>query len=173
MGIDATIGGAGSDSYITLVQASSYHADSVYGSAWAAYSSGQQELAAKTATRMLDDYVEWDGYKADSDQALRWPRFGMADRDNDSFESTEIPPFLINATSEFAKYLLDNLGTDITAAEGTKGFKALQVDTLKLEVDKDDRDAGSVIPESVIVMVESYGQIRTKSGDGTADVVRH
>jgi len=170
--VDATVKGTGANSYVTLAEASSFHAESVYGSAWAAYSSTQQGLAVITATRMLDDYVDWSGYKATDEQALRWPRYGVDDRDGYYFEDDQIPTFLVNATSEFAKYILDNIGTDITASPDTKGFKSLQADVLRIEVDKADRDSDSVLPQGIVVMVEPYGTVRTKSGFTTAEVVR-
>lgn len=169
MALDATPGGENSNSYVTLAQASAYHATHLYASSWTTAASATQETAVIMASRTLDDWVDWKGSKQDDDQALRWPRWNVYDRDGIAFEEDEIPVFLINATSELARYLLS---TDVTAEPDTKGFKELQVGSLKLVVDKDDRDEFTVLPDTVKAMIEHYGNIRSRSGPSEAVLMR-
>ena len=169
MALDATPGGENANSYVTLAQASAYHATHLYASAWTAASSATQETAVIMATRTLDDWVDWKGNKQDDDQALRWPRYGVEDRDGYDFEIDEIPVFLINATSELARTLI---GGDVTAEPDTKGFSKLKVGSLELVVDKEDRDSTTVLPDTVKAMVEHYGRIRSRNGPTEALLMR-
>lgn len=171
---DATVAGASATSYVTEEYASSYFHSHVYGSAWFGYSSTLQKNALITASRMLDDYVMWKGYKADEDQALRWPRYGVLDEDGYDINSSTIPVAVKRATCELATYLRGQkaAGSDPTTVPDTKGFKMLKVGELQLEVDKEDRDSGSVLPDPVVIMLEPFGIIRKRGGPSVVSLVR-
>jgi uncharacterized heparinase superfamily protein len=174
MSLDATVAGASANSYADLAYASSYFTTHVYGSTWFTYSSTLRETALITATRMLDDYIRWKGYKVDEDQALRWPRYGVYDLDGFDIVSSVVPPVVKQATCELATYLRAQkaAGSDPSASPDTKGYKRLKVGDLEIEVDKDDRDSGSVLPDPVIIMLEPFGIIRKRSGTRTSTLLR-
>src|SRR5690349_2139070 len=75
--IDATAGGAASNSYATLQDAADYHDTHPYSSVWDDADDDQKTRALITATRMLDDWFEWKGAISTTTQALLWPRSGV------------------------------------------------------------------------------------------------
>jgi len=167
--LDATVGGASTNTYATYAEASTYHNGHVYASTWTAATSTVKETALIMASRLLDEWVDWRGYRTTEGQALRWPRYNVNDRDGWLLDHDVIPTFLVNATSELARYLTT---TDSTAIPDTQGFKELAVGSLKLVVDKEDRDKYGVLPDSVIVMIEPYGKIRKRGNTGAVKVSR-
>ena len=166
MAIDATIGGTSSDSYVTVAQADSYHADHLYTTKWTT-SNSKQETALKMATRLLDERVSWSGSVATTTQSLRWPRSNVYTEDNVLISSLVIPPAVINATSELARHLINS---DLTVDTEGKGIKSLDVDTISLEFDKSD--SRDVLPQIVVEMLRGYGSINSRSKFGTVAVIR-
>lgn len=169
MGFDTTVAGASATSYSTLAEASSYFSERLNSTVFTAAASATQETALMHASRTLDEWVDWIGNRATEEQNLRWPRYGAEDRDGYAFDSDIIPDFLKDATAELALYLL---GADRTAEPDTKGFKELAVGSLKLVVDKDDRDSATLIPDSVLAIIEHYGEVRSRGGSPFAKLER-
>ena len=157
------------NSYISVADATSYFDGHLYSSEWDDASNTQRETALVMASRLLDEWIDWSGARATENQGLRWPRYNTYDRDGYALDSNIVPPFLEVATAEQALYLLRS---DLTVAPDTQGYKELQVGSLKLVIDKADRDKVGVIPDAVLVMVEPYGSIRNRSGSGVAKLVR-
>ncbi len=169
--VDATVGGANANSYITVAYASTYFEGRLNVGNWTAASAGDKDISVVMATRVLDDWVDWEGYRVDEeeDQALRWPRYGAVSRDGFAFDSDVIPGFLQRATAELALFLL---GSDLTAEPDTKGFKELSVGSLRLVIDRADRDGATLIPDAVKAMIEPYGRVRARGGSMSAGLVR-
>lgn len=169
MSLDTTIAGENANSYASLAEASGYFAERLNSTVWTAAASATQEVALIHASRTLDEWVDWVGSRATDAQSLRWPRYGAEDRDGYVFDSDFIPEWLKNASAELAHYLMQE---DRTAEPDTKGFSTLQVGSLKLVVDKTDRDSITVLPDTVIAMVEPYGEIRSRGGSPFAKLER-
>jgi len=100
MAIDATVGGAASNSYGTLAEASTFIDTRLNRDAWEDADPADQERALISATRWLDEF-DYIGDIATNTQALKWPRI-----DNDIFDlvwdDDEIPPKLKTAQFLFA-----------------------------------------------------------------------
>jgi len=174
--IIATPGAANANSYTTKAEASAvggYWETRLFRTSWTGAAVADRNAALVWSTQILDDWVDWIGSKVDDrdDQSLRWPRYGATDVDGDDFDSDEVPSFLKDATSELAGHLL-GLDADPTAKPDTQGFSELKVGSLELKVDKHDRDEYTLIPDSVVAMIEPYGRIRQRGGPSVADVVR-
>jgi len=75
MALVTTVGGASSDSYVSLADADTYFASGSHlqSAVWAAMNDTQQETALRTAARDLDR-LRYFGRKAATTQALEWPR---------------------------------------------------------------------------------------------------
>src|ERR1044072_8887607 len=117
MALDATVGGANSNSFVDESYADNYFASERPGNSWAAgFSSGQQQAGLITATTVLCNY-RYAGSAASRTQALPFPRYGVekpnggggfyADMDDcygdgDYYEPTIIPEPLKKATCELA-----------------------------------------------------------------------
>lgn len=160
--IDATVGGASANSYVTEVEADAYWDKHFHNANWNARSSADKQTLCIMATRVLDYYVDWVGRKASDVQALRWPRYDVEDIDGYWIDGDEIPTFLKEATSELADHLASY---NPAVAPDTLGFSKIKVDVLELVIDKMDRDSITVIPDSVAKMVEPYGQVKQLGGN--------
>jgi len=167
--IDATIGGANSNSYVTHAYASSFWADSIYSANWDGYTADDQNKLLIMATRTLDDWYDWKGSKATDTQALRWPRYGVDDQDGYWIDSDALPVNLKDATVELAGYLAN---VNPSAEPDTKGFRRIKVDVLELEIDKADRDSTTAIPDSVMKMLDHLGAVKSRGGDASVKLVR-
>ena len=80
MTIDASIGGASSDSFTSLADANTYMGARLYTTEWDTASDTNKEKALKQATVELDR-MNWKGDVVDTatPQALRWPRSSVKD----------------------------------------------------------------------------------------------
>lgn len=169
----ATPGATNANTYATKAQASAvggYLESRLFNTDWTSATVANRNVSLVQATRLLDDWFNWNGEIADDDQALRWPRYSVEDCDGVDIDSDIIPQFLIDATAELALHLLQ--GSDVLGAPDTLGFSRLKVDVLELEVDKSDRDSETVIPDSVMSMLECYGVVRSRGTGGIAQLIR-
>lgn len=170
---DATVGGVSANSYITQPEASEYiehHINSVVSDVWEGANSDLRRISVQMATRLLDQWVDWKGYRQSEAQALRWPRVGAYDKDGYLLGSDVIPKDIKTATSELTRILI--VSGDVTADPDTLGYTEMKVEGLALKIDKDDRDRYGSIPDSVRVIIESYGTIRSKNAPSFVKLLR-
>lgn len=166
MALDATVSGADSDSYVTVIDADAYHANHLYSLAWVSATAGNKEKALKMATRILDEKIEWEGIRGTSTQALAWGRVGMV-YDGYTVASDTVPVQIKNATAEFARHLITS---DTTGNADGKGLESLSVGDISLTFDK--TDTAGVIPSIVQEMLRGWGDIHARAKFGTVSVVR-
>ena len=150
MAIDATAGGASSDSYVDIAGASSYFSERLWIDSWADADLPDQEKALKWATRILER-LQWVGNKVSDLQALRWPRNSVYDLDGDVMSETANPLFLIQATCELAFILIQG---DSTLDNSAEQLKALTVGPINLKFN--DEFEAEVFPEIVKDIVQPY-----------------
>jgi len=148
----ATAAGESSNTYCTLVEADSYHETRLHNEDWTDANDTNKNAALVWATRLLDEMVDWVGTKYTTAQALRWPRSGAYNLDNEDYDYDTIPQWLKNATAEFAMYLLSE---DRQAEDDMMGFKEITLDVITLKADKYDRP--HTIPKSVWDIIQPYG----------------
>jgi hypothetical protein len=107
MALDATPGGANSNSYTTLADATLYLQQRPYHEAWdAALVSGDAAPALMWATSLLDSLVHWYGTPTTLTQALAWPQTGQVDRYGRPLDPLLIPVAVEQATAVYALALL-------------------------------------------------------------------
>lgn len=136
MSLDATVGGANANSYVTQAEFEAYLEERLHvpaallegGSA----TDEQKEAALIWATRVLDANTCWTGSAATETQALNWPRSGMFSKNGFAIPEDEIPKALKNAQSEMAMLLF---GTDLTLQNEViaQGLTALKAGPVELE----------------------------------------
>ena len=105
MAIDATVGGASSNSYVTLEEANTYLGERLHADAWASASDSDKEKALLTACRYLEQLRYWDGNRpafTDPRQRLTFPRV----TDTDAAGAFVIPQPVKDAQCEEALALL-------------------------------------------------------------------
>jgi len=152
------------NSYANEADGDSYHDGHLYATDWTAATSGNKEAALVMATRLLDQHFTFEGKAISLEQALEFPRYDIKDRSGYLIEAATIPQDLIDATAEYARWLIQS---DRTAEEGEKGFKNLKVGSLSLTPDPGDRK--QTVPDVVVKMLAPYGE---PYGGATMDVVR-
>ncbi len=106
--LDATVSGTSSNSYLTLLEATTIFSERLgVGADWSDLSTADKEAALITATRRLDQ-EEYQGYKTVSTQALKFPRYSIEDEDGVFYDSQALPLPLKLATAELALQLARN-----------------------------------------------------------------
>lgn len=169
------------NTYISLDDADTYMEGRLHTTAWDEAEDSEKNAALVQAARILNHYIRWLGYKADEDQALAWPRWGicwdgsgqywtcsdlwLVDERVYAVGSDSIPQEIQDAQCELALHLLSS---DTQAVPDTAGFKSIEVEgAVSLEIDKKDRTA--TIPGHVWRMVQHFG---SKKGSASVRLMR-
>lgn len=109
MALDATVGGASSNSYLTLAEADTYFDDRAI-TAWtgSTYTDDQKEAALIQATSWIDNTFQFIGEIDDTTQRLAWPRDAAYDKEGRLVGDTTHPEQVKNAVCEAAlAYLVE------------------------------------------------------------------
>lgn len=119
--IDATVGGASANSFVTLVEAQAYMDARLNGATWTAASTDDQNRALVEATRELSN-ATWKSTRASTTQALSWPRWFVVNPDvpwagTVFYDSSVIPQRVKDATCELAFQFLKAGSTDLAAQD--------------------------------------------------------
>ncbi|MBA2707805.1 MAG: hypothetical protein H0U59_08395 [Gemmatimonadaceae bacterium] len=117
--IDATVGGAASNSYATQAAADSHALASVGPSAaaWGLKSADQKAQALISATLEIDA-LPFIGERATTIQALEWPRVNARTLTGRLYLSTVLPASLVAATIELAISYAVNSTIDVLTVTG-------------------------------------------------------
>ena len=117
--IDATLGGASANSYVTLADADAYFETTPDSTNWDDKTNDQKNRALISATRWIDA-LSFYGARCSETQALKWPR---EDYKVDGIEltCTLIPVGIEVATYELARALANDTDA-ITGSTGTTGL---------------------------------------------------
>ena len=181
--IDATVGGASANSYITLTDANSLveamiSSDDV--SKWGTGNTDSRNRALAAATQRLDR-ERFLGARTNSTQALQWPREGVRKPDTyiqsfshgfpfrlteDYYTNTEIPDQVKRAQVELAVYLHSNV--DGISLSGLEDFKSVKIGSIEVTPDK----SGAVGADRVPPMFERYLTGLRISGPGNIAIRR-
>lgn len=145
--IDATVGGASANSYLTLAAAQALIDGMVENddvTAWASATTDQKNRALYSATQRLDR-ERFLGARATDTQALQWPRTGVRKPDTyintyavgfpfrittDYFTDTEIPDQIKQAQVVLAVYLHNN--KDGLGLSGLEDYKSVSIGSLSV-----------------------------------------
>lgn len=154
--LDATIGGAASNSYDTLANAEIYFEGRLNKANWDSQTDGDKDAALVHATTILDA-EPYDGLKASTTQRLKWPRVEVLDDDDIEIASTIIPKEMKEAIFELALVLF---GSDIQSHTGLEKFDELVVGPIEL---KPKADAVNILPDEVTKLIGRFQGISTMS----------
>jgi len=126
--VDATVGGASSNSYITRANAQLYFDTRTEVTEWTDAAAADKDRALIMATFRLEQ-EEYHGIVADRDQALKWPRAGLTDEDGRQYGDDEIPVPVERACCELALALLkDEVSLGDTGLEGFENVQIASID---------------------------------------------
>jgi hypothetical protein len=133
--IDATTGGASSNSYATLATAETYMESRLNADLWDAATDDSKNRALVEATREID-VLTYDGKRATDTQALSWPRYWAVDPDDpngDYYGVTTLPTRVVTATCELAFQFIKAGTTDLAVPDPTDGVIRKKIDVLETE----------------------------------------
>ncbi len=117
-----------------------------------AASTATHEALLRWATRLLDRLWLWDGERATTTQALRFPRAGLYDLDGEELASTALPAALVEATCELARALFDDAAR---ADDQQQGLAEITAGAVKVVFDRYDR--ADVLPGIVVDLLSALG----------------
>jgi hypothetical protein len=154
--IDATPAGPNANSYLTLAEANAYYAGHSHPEHWDdADDDEARNRALVTATRLLDEHLEYDGYVATATQRLLWPRGGLLGVTGYALESDVVPERVKQATAEYARFLLqsDRTGERDDELDAIAELKAGPVEVKFLENEASSR---RTVPDEVLAMLRLW-----------------
>lgn len=121
--INATVGDANANSYVTEAEADTYFEGRLNSTAYTGASAADKIASLVQGAKLLDT-LTWVGFKRDNIQALRWPRVGMYNRDGYQISSEEIPDNVKDAQCEMAIALLKEDRTEDGGVDRINSFRA-------------------------------------------------
>jgi hypothetical protein len=182
--IDATVGGANANSYLTLNNAQAIIDGFVQDAdvtAWASATTDQKNRALFTATQRLDR-ERFLGARATDTQALQWPRTGVRKPDTyintyavgfpfrittDYYTETEIPQQVQYAQVVLAVYLHNN--PDGIGLSGLEDYKNVKIGSIDVTP---NLGYGAVGADKIPPIVERYLTGLRISGPGNFAIRR-
>ena len=112
-------GNPDANTYANIADADAYHEGRLNPlHVWADYTSDLKQQGLVTATRVIDDLWQFNGWRANDAQALQWPRERCPDPDRglpgsvllvvsgNYFDANVVPKLIVDATCELARELL-------------------------------------------------------------------
>lgn len=140
--IDATLGGASANSYVTLADADAYFETTPDSSTWTDKTNDQKNRALISATRWIDA-LSFYGDRCSTTQALKWPREDYT-VDGIDLACTLIPVGIEVATYELARALANDTDA-ITGSTGTTGiYDQVELGDLKVKYNKTSQTSGVI-----------------------------
>jgi hypothetical protein len=155
------------NSYADGADGDAYHDGHLYASAWTAATADQKAVALVMASRLLDAEYRFAGTRANSAQALQWPRVDCPDSDTgDVVPENSVPKPVLDSACELARELLI---ADRTAAAPGEGQKYYNNGSVQTGFDKSD--TRPIIPKLVQAMLAKFGAL-TKGKSGAVKLIR-
>ena len=155
----STVGATDANSYGTRAEADDYLASRVGASSWAALADVDKDNALITATYQLDDRFDFIAVKTTLTQALEWPRDSEDLRDIYGIADDEIPLSIKRAQFELAFQTISN-----DNAEGGASLDSVKIGSI--EVDFDESNPVSLVPEYIQAIVSPLGSLDAASSGG-------
>lgn len=163
-------GVTGANTYISLADANTYFEGNVQASTWTAANDVNRAASLVHATRMLDQQVQWNGFRTFDSQPLQWPRqevFDPDDAEGDDLDSEEIPQWLKDVTCELAQVLLAGAREVEPDGQGIAEFELTGV----LKVKFNEGSAKRPIPSWMTAVIMKYGNV-TLARSGVVKLIR-
>lgn len=135
--VDATVGGANSNSFLTVADANAIANNVLDVTAWTAASTDDKGRALIMATTSLT-VLDWVGTRATTTQALAWPRTDAVINGRE-VPDNEIPREVKQGTFDLALALLQDSGTaaggdgELVPGIPNAGLKRLKLDVMEIE----------------------------------------
>ena len=168
------------NTYALAADGDAYHDGHLYATTWTGATTTNKEKALAMATRLIDGFFQFNGFKRLGTQALQWPRRACRDPDASTtieaglllpigpfLDETKVPAAVVNATAELARELLKADRTDDPDGEGISQLSL----TGSLTIIFNPRDRQPIMPHVVQAMLSKYGAL-IQENEGVARLVR-
>ena len=149
--IDATVGGASTNSYLSLADAEILIHQRPFHTAWDKINDDDEKKAALIWATMILSHRTWLGSIVSDAQKQAHPRSGLYDFDGRLYADDEYPEWLTLACSELAYYLATE---DRLNDSGTEGYSEIKVASIMVKIDKADRS--QVIPDFILTAIRPW-----------------
>ncbi len=161
--LDATVGGATANSYLTSATANAYfESRPEAATTWASATTATKDFYLVAATERLEQ-ESYFGTKASLTQRLLFPRSGVYDSDGQLLSELTMPRQLLNATCEVAWWLYSQAGTDLFKESGLEAFTDLRVGPLALGLRTSGAPIAGTLPAAALRWLRS---LRRSPGAG-------
>jgi len=165
MALNATVGAADANSYVTVAEATAYFANRAHAEAWEDLD--QQSQALITASQAIDWHVTWKGQRATGTQSMDWPRVDVLDKVGVEYPPDVIPPDVKTATYEMA---LASIEADRMADSDLAGLSEVRAASLMIKTDDGLYNTKpDTIPDHIWKILQG---LTTKSGIGVVRLMR-
>jgi len=155
-------------SYVSVEEADDIITMNIHASqSWGALTDVQKEYLLSWASRYLDERTRWFGYRMVETSALRWPRYGVTDRDGIRLSDSAIPSQLKIATAEMARYLIEE---DRTVERSQDALTRLKADVIELEFSEGYRLPQ--VPSHMAYLIAGLGAIGSGTGIKFKRIIR-
>lgn len=171
---DSSIGGANSNSYVSVEDADDYFETSIGKPNWSSLSVTDKQKCLIESTRLLDTLIKWKGFIKSDQQALMWPRSYVPNPDSrydnletvlESYISDDIiPKDVKNATNELAYSLISNNGFQSEENE----LSSLKVGPISLDFLDSVKSNG--LPLIVRSMISKWGYYNSLASNSVQTV---
>lgn len=154
-----TPGGASANSYISVANADAYVdlylLSETARDAWADLEADTKARLLIQATRQIDWYYSWQGYKTNDNQALAWPRQAVWDG-RLLLDSNTIPSAVADATVEMALWL-SSVGDD-SPQTGDYQFDEIAVGSIRVNFNEKANGSSKIyMPDKVVSLLQAFG----------------
>ena len=164
--VNANVGSADANSYVTLAEADAYFTDTFGRPLWADRPESDREALIITASRTLDQYMAWSGLPATDTQSMGWPRRQTYDQFGVLYPDNLVPRTLKYAVYEVAYLLLES--GPISFGEQT--LDRIKVASIELEFSKDSVDSG--LPKFIETLLGNLGTPVLVGGNNAITIAR-
>lgn len=173
--VETGVGDPDANSYASVEFADDYVSMNAFASTqWDLLETEDKEKLLARASLILDKRIKWAGDRVDSDSGLRWPRAGVYDADGFIIPDDVIPDELVEATVEFATYLMT---TDWTADTLVRSgaLTKVKVDVIELEYEENAsaKSVRNILPDTILAMLEHLGVVPRAGATAFKKIVRH
>jgi hypothetical protein len=169
------------NSYASVADGDAYANERLRATDWTAATSDDKARALIMATRLIDQEIQFNGYKGSQTQALQWPRRLCPDPDSDQLSiilggsvssgpylpENVVPLAVVQATCEMA---IQNLKAERLGDSQGEGIKSLEI-TGALAVEFSQGAAPLAITRDVQNLLAKYGRV-VGAGGGVVKLSR-
>ena len=160
---------SGATSYLSVAEADDILSlNPVSYAAWTGIgTSTDRENALIWASRYIDQYVDWSGYKTVETSGLRWPRDCVYDMDGILLANDAVPEQVKRAVAQLSVFLSTSRSaqTGGQSAVLPEGIKRVQSDVVEVEFfeggSADSRAGSDLLPVNMAFLIRGLGKIIT------------